>query len=361
MRDITARGIHYSIWVGARFQLSSPLLWATIKSMNWKMLGHEWAVQLLKRQIVCQRIRHAYLFTGPQGIGRRTLAIRLAQAINCPNPISVGEACMSCQTCEQIERMQNPDLLVVQSEKKGGILRVDQIRAVQRDLSLAPYASSYRVGLFLRFEEANPSAANALLKTLEEPAARVVLILTAENEELLLPTIVSRCEVIRLRPVPVDQVSQGLQDWWGFPEGQALALARIAGGRPGYALELYHNPDLMNDRRLWLETFIHLLSANRVDRFANADRLVNKKDILPATLNAWLSFWRDVMLLASGSSVPICNYDRLSEIQNIAVQLGLDQIQQTIIALERTQDLIERNVNPRLALEVFMLDLPRIE
>jgi len=163
---------------------------AKINPMNWEMLGHEWAVSLLSEQVGRGEARQAYLFTGPRGIGRRTLALRLAQALNCTQPPAPGEACRACRTCLQIEQAGHPDLAIVQSEVEGGTLKVDQIRDLQRSLALHPYDARFRVAVLLRFEEANPSAMNALLKTLEEPAPQVVIILTAESSERLLPTIV---------------------------------------------------------------------------------------------------------------------------------------------------------------------------
>ena len=173
---------------------------------NWGLLGHEWAVDMLKQHITHDSVRHAYLFSGPPGLGRRTLALRLAQALNCPQPLAPGQPCGTCKTCQQIERMQYADLAVIQAEKEGGTLKVEQIRAIRQSLVLKPYQGRYRVALFLRFQEANANAANALLKTLEEAPAYVVLILTADTPEQLLPTILSRCEVMRLRPLPVETV-----------------------------------------------------------------------------------------------------------------------------------------------------------
>jgi DNA polymerase-3 subunit delta' len=197
-------------------------------NLNWNLLGHEWAAQLLAGQFARDSLRHAYLITGPAGVGRRTLALSLAQAVNCPTSLAPGVPCQTCRTCSQIAQQQHPDLSVVQADEVGGTLKVDQIRELQRSLNLAPYQARYRIALLLRFEEAHISAANALLKTLEEPASQVILILTAESVDALLPTVVSRCEVLRLRPLSFESLSAGLTTKWQIPteETQLLAIKR---------------------------------------------------------------------------------------------------------------------------------------
>jgi DNA polymerase III subunit delta' len=326
--------------------------------MNWNMLGHEWAVNLLKEQVTHGKVRHAYLFTGPHQVGRRTLALRLAQALNCLQPPAPGEPCGVCRACMQIERMQHPDLSVIQAEQRGGTLKVEQVREVQRSLSLAPYEAKYRVALLLHFEEANLSSANALLKTLEEPASKVILILTAESAEILLPTIVSRCELLRLRPLPVEQVNQGLQKRWGIPAEQSSLLAAIADGRPGYAVHLYQHPEILEQRRLWLDEHARLLSANRVERFRFAEAGAKDKEMCRAMLFVWLSFWRDVMILATGAAAPPANLDRSDQVVALARQVGYEGALKVTTALENTIQRLDQNVNIRLALEVLLLDLP---
>jgi DNA polymerase-3 subunit delta' len=326
--------------------------------MNWETLGHEWAVDLLKQHVVQGRLRHAYLFTGPEGVGRRTLALRLAQAINCLEPSAPGEPCLRCRACRQIEAMQHPDLAVVQAETRGGTLKVDQIRELHRGLSLAPYEAHYRVALLLHFEEAHPSAANALLKTLEEPPPQVVLLITAESAERLLPTIVSRCETLRLRPLPLEQVSQGLQDRWGLPADQARLLAHISGGRPGYALRLYREPELLSQRNASLEDLFRLLGSNRAERFTYAETLAKDKDALREVVQVWISLWRDVLLRASGSRTPLANLDRQPEVDQLAGRFDIQVANRILSVLDRTLDLLDENVNTRLVSEVLMLDLP---
>ncbi len=327
--------------------------------MNWEMIGHEWAVAVLQKHAASGNQRHAYLFTGPRGVGRRTLALRFAQALNCPEPRGPGEPCRTCRTCTQIEKMHHPDLAVVQAEEEGSTLKVDQVRELGRSLALAPYEARYRLALLLRFEEAHPSAANALLKTLEEPADRVILLLTAESSEALLPTIVSRCEVLRLRPVPYTSVSTGLEAHLGIPTEEARQLAQLSGGRPGYALQLHDFPELMQRRKQWLADHLQLLNESRVQRFAYAEKLSKDKSALLNALQIWLSLWRDVLLKAGGASTPPINADQLEAIDLLAKQFGLETAHQVVSALQRTRELLDQNVNARLATEVLMLDLPK--
>jgi DNA polymerase-3 subunit delta' len=328
---------------------------------NWGLVGHEWAVQMLKEHLTHVSIRHAYLFSGPPGLGRRTLALRLAQALNCIRPVGPAEPCGECKTCQQIERMQYADLAVIQAEKEGGTLKVEQIRAIRQSLVLKPYQGKYRVALFLRFQEANANAQNALLKTLEEAPAHVILILTADTPEQLLPTITSRCEIMRLRPLSIETVEGYLRER-GANEEIARLLAHISGGRPGYALRLMQDKETLAFRADRLEDLQSLLKSNRRERFAYAERLTDRKneakERFRETLLLWLSFWRDVMLGASGAEAPFTNVDRSTEIEALAGKLPLAEARRLVAAGEEAIDKLEHNVNARLLAEVLLLDWP---
>lgn len=363
------------------------------------MIGHEWAVEMLREHVRGGRLRHAYLFTGPVGIGRRALALRLAQAVNCTNPPTPGDPCHACRACLQIERMQHPDLSIVQTLPDKTQILAEQVRELQHSLSLHPYDAYFRVALILRAEEANLTTQNSLLKTLEEPPARVILVLTAENAELLLPTIVSRCEVLRLRPLQPEHVAAGLQALLDNHPGStgaaaptALAsashqagthtaspvrsdaldearlstnlAAHIAGGRPGAALRLLQEPRLLEARQAVLSELLHLLHCSRAERFAYAEALSKEKEkdrnTIQQTLLIWQSLWRDVLLTIGGAASPPANLDLEEQITSLAAALDLPTAHRALKAIERTQELLKGNVNSRLALEVLMLDLPQV-
>jgi DNA polymerase-3 subunit delta' len=329
--------------------------------MDWGVIGHEWAVNLLAENVALGHERHAYLFTGPSGIGRRTLALRFAQSLNCQTPSVPGQPCRTCSNCMRIEQMHHPDLIVVMAENEGETLKIDQVRELQHTLSLAPYEARYRIAMILRFEEANSSAANAMLKTLEEPPDHVVIILTAKSAENLLPTIVSRCEVLRLRTLSMDETARGLQIIKGVPPELAEKLAHISDGRPGYAIRLYEQPSLLEQRQSWLDELIQLLATSRRERFAFVRGAVDNKEELRSELQVWLTFWRDVLLCVNKTNRSITNLDYSTQIQKLAAVTDLRKAQFHVSTIERTIEFIDHNVNARLALEVLLMDFPTID
>lgn len=328
--------------------------------MSWQVAGHEWAAQLLKGHIARGEVRHAYLFTGPAGVGRRTLAVQFAQALNCTNPPAPGEFCGACRICRQIGAMQHSDLSVVQAEKEGGILKVEEIRDVQRSLSLLPYEAHYRVSLLLRFQEANANAQNALLKTLEEAPKRVVLLLTADSAESLLPTIVSRCEVLRLRPLPLTQLQQNLEAR-GLTAMDAQLLSHLSGGRLGYALRLKEDPNQMDQRRSWIDDLLNMLNANRRERFSYVESIYQDRAALREAYQVWLSFWRDLLLRCASPELPLVNLDMEAEIDALTEKLDLATARAQVAALEQALDRLDGNINARLLTEVLLLDWPSIK
>ncbi len=328
---------------------------------NWGLIGHEWAVELLRGQIAGSSLRHAYLITGPQHVGRRTLGLRLAAALSCPESGTPGMPCGTCRVCRQVDAMQYSDLSVTQAEKEGGVLKVEQVREVRQNLVLKPYQGTHRIALFLRFHEAHPSAANALLKTLEEAPPHALLVLTADSVESVLPTIASRCEVLRLRPLPPGDLAAALlvreED-----ADQTNLVAHLSGGCPGAALQLLSDPTQLEFRKKRLDELHTLSASSRVEKFKYAEKITNRKkedeERFRLTLSLWLTYWRDVLVCASGSSAPLVNVDRRAEIEVLARRLGMPGARRQVEATETAIRHLDENVNPRLLAEVVLLDLP---
>lgn len=328
--------------------------------MTWDLIGHEWAVQLLRGHILNDSLRHAYLITGPRGIGKANLAIRFIQALNCPEKGSSGNPCLACPTCKRVGQLEHPDLFPISVEGESKGVKVDQIRELIHSLSLTPYESDRRFGLLLDFQTATPSAQNAILKTLEEPPGSVVLILTAISADALLETITSRCEEIKLNTVPLETTSKGLEELHSVAPDEAEFLAHISGGKPETALAMHADPEILERRKNLLDEHLQILTGNSVKRFAYAEQIHKDTRKIEELLDSWTSIWQDIMHQSAHSDLPLENIDRKEDIQLILQQIDLAGTQATLDCFRRAHKLLSLNANLRLTLEDLLLGLPTI-
>src|SRR5215208_5469335 len=212
-------------------------------SINWNIIGHTWAVDLLRRSIEGGHVAHAYLLSGPTSVGKALLALRLAQALNCE--IGGPDPCLICRACRRIERGNYPDVRIAgMASQAAGLkpdeaqrqkdLKIDTIREWQADINLRPYEGRHRVFILHDAEKLTEAAANAMLKTLEEPPPYARLVLVANTSGDLLPTIVSRCQPLKLRPAPRAELAATLRESYNLEPGDASLLAAWSGGRVGW-------------------------------------------------------------------------------------------------------------------------------
>ena len=331
--------------------------------MSWNVWGHEWAETLLKKHIAGGMTRHAYLFTGSPGIGRRTLALAFIKALYCQAAPEKGEFCGSCRNCRQLEKLQHTDLFIGQAAAPGETLKIDTVREIQHSLNMQPYAAPWRTALLLRFEEANINAQNALLKTLEEPPALSKLMLTASNENALLPTISSRCEVIRLRPMSVNDLADRLEQARMMLRQDALRIAHLAAGRAGYALRLADDPEEA-DRVVGIAADgIELLKEDTIRRFAYAASFkdVRKRGQLRETLQIWQSLFRDLLLISSSGNAadqPVSFLDLQDDLTGLAGKGSPDVFRAALSEVNRMITYLNANVNLQLLMENLLLNFP---
>ncbi len=328
--------------------------------MSWNLIGHAWAEKILRQHLVTGELHHAYLFTGAPGIGRRSLALEFARAVNCTNPPAPGEYCGVCRICKQIALMQQADLHVITPESDGGMIKVDQIRDLQRSLILTPYEAKFRVALLLNFQRANASAQNALLKTLEEAPQKVILMLTADSAESLLPTISSRCEILRLRPSSIESLTDELEKRESLSREKAALYAHIANGRPGVALRLAHDPKSDERRSDWIDRLQEIFGYSVQQKLKTSESLNKEKNAEPLAdiLRVWTAFVRDILLVQAGHPAGIVNTDYSELLEEFAAHLDRSQLLGLLDELVRALELVEINANPRLMLDNLFLKMP---
>ena len=325
--------------------------------MAWQIIGHDWAVTFLQQSLATGRVAHAYLFTGPPQIGKRTLALGLAQALNCTGS---QPPCGQCRSCQKLEKATHPDVRVIEGEGAGGSIKIDQVRAVKREAMLSPYEGRYRVYILRQVDLASLEAANSLLKILEEPPEHVVLILTAMQPELLPATVVSRCQRLDLRPVPFSLLESVLRER-GHAEPEARLLARLSGGRVGWALDAGQDDTILDHRRRDLDQMIQLLGATRVERLDFAWEVSRSADAGRALLELWTVWWRDLLLAHNRGQGHVINTDRSGELDSMTGLSTMAQVRLALEALQSAAAQLEANVNARLAWEGLVLKLPRIQ
>ena len=326
----------------------------------WQVLGQSKNITLLERSIQIGRLSHAYLFVGPPHVGKMTFAINLAQAVNCE---AEKVPCGECTPCRRIASGKHADVQIidlVSAERRE--ISIEQIREMQTSAGLPPYEGKQKVFIIDKADLLSHEASNSLLKTLEEPLPKVLLLLLTAREKLLLPTIISRCQRVELRPLPLASIEKELRQRYGISEQKAELLARLSEGCLGWALHTMQDERLLEERTQRLNTLIALTQATHKQRLTYATELAAQfgkaREEVEKVLALWVNWWRDLLLLKGGNDKFITNIDQKSALLHQAKNYSMSQIKNFIHHIQTTSEQLEQNANPRLALEVLMLDMP---
>jgi len=263
------------------------------------IFNQEPAVNLLKSALLKNKIAHAYLFTGPKGVGKETAAKALIYHLFCQ--FSREDPCGSCLSCKKLDKEIHPDFVKIAPEKRD--IRIDTVREIERFIRFRPLEAPYKAILILQAEKLNPEAGNALLKSLEEPPSYVIFILVTENITQLLPTIISRSQIVKFRPLPEKTIKEFLMKYAGYEEGVAQTLAELSLGSLGRALEIAEK-GLLEE----LHAFVKASLSKKAElRFKTAERLSRMErenyELFFYLLTLWV--WRSYLKEKAGLPYPM--------------------------------------------------------
>ncbi len=265
------------------------------------VVGQDHAVSLVERMLHSGKLPHALLFSGPSGVGKGTVARALAYALLCPRG-----GCGACDACHKVDEEIHPDLLILKPGGAGEVIAIEAIRDVTARLAFAPHEAPARLVILEDADRLHLNAANAFLKTLEEPPARSYFILLTASEGRLLTTIVSRCQRVRFAPLGVDTVVTLLERRGVAPERARLSAA-LAGGSATRAVDLAAEDALEKREARVLSLVAAARGGLRAASAAAAELAQSKEEIAP-TLDLLGLWWRDVAALAAGAPEELCAF-----------------------------------------------------
>jgi len=314
-----------------------------------EIIGHKKQKDILLRAINTQHIAHAYLFEGPEGIGKRLVAQAVACILLCDHSTGCGE----CPSCLKVIHDNHPDIHSL--DANGAALKIDQIRDLQQELSLRPLEGSYKICLIDGAEHLTTGAANSLLKTLEEPQPDTIIILLTSHPQKLLSTICSRCQRLPFGRLPKQQIANVLTEKLNLDSTDAKILAALSEG--SFKKALGKNQELfLEKRRKLIQSLSALSSGSIIPTFSFADELEVEKEILPDILDIFQAFYRDILLLRHGRpEEELVNLDLLEILHKQCHKYTTASLILKLKALESARYHLQRNVNSRLTLEVMLM------
>ncbi len=359
------------------------------------IIGHQKIIQFLNRSIANDKLAHAYLFVGTEHLGKRTVALEFAKSLQCCESRqhcifgdlgsglerrARGEAlfaknamlaandsfsfCGQCRSCQEIEKNSHPDVLLVEPEiievkerVKELEIGIGKIRDIRRSVSLFPYYSPYKIIIINQADKLSPEAANAFLKTLEEPTSKTIILLISSSHQNLLPTVVSRCLLIKFLSVGDREINEYLlkQKKVQLSDGELNQLLRCAVGRPGIAVNYLDHPEILREREMAAKDLFELIGKDLSFKFKYAEALSKDAELTNRVLNQWIDVFRDLLLSAVGCEDPIVSGGLLGKEKSFC---GLRRANDILRKIIETKNLLgNSSFNSRLILEGLMLIL----
>lgn len=319
------------------------------------ILGHQKQILTLKKALQRDRLHHAYLFLGPDGVGKMTVALSLAAALHCS--LGEGDSCGRCANCLRVSDGNHPDVRVIGPEAGKREITISQMRNLQRMLELRSFSGKKKVVIINPARFMNYYAQNSLLKTLEDPPGDVLIILIDHSTGNLLSTVLSRCLRLYFPLLSVEQVARFLVGQRGLTEEEAAVVAAVTGGSIGEALAR-DSKKLLDQRRDWVERLSSLLQGDLRGAMGLAEEMARDREKAVRFI-LWIKEWyRDILIhQTGGAAATVENKDRIDRVREVAPLFSMDHTLSVLSRIERVTGNLHRNYNRRLVLEDFFISL----
>lgn len=320
--------------------------------------GQEQAIHIIQRAIQTQHIAHAYLFTGPEGIGKKMTALAMAQYLNCSHPyIDTMQSCEQCSSCIQAKNGSQPDIIVLEPE--GNSIKIEQIRTLLSKVSLRNYDSTYQVILINDAHLMTEQAANCLLKTLEEPTENTVFLLITSQVQNLPVTILSRCQQIQFQSLSPALIQELLQKQYPALQSRVGLVSTLAKGSMQIAQELLSNEELASTRQEFYQLLAKLNTIRAAQIITWCEPWDKNKKMAKTLLELGQIWYHDVLLAVMGGNQELfVNQDYLAELRT--QKIAPEQLLQILQYLRTGTEQLEYNASPRLVLEVTLLKIQQL-
>jgi len=332
------------------------------QEFKWNICGHEKIVNFLESSIKNQKISQAYLFYGPESLGKYSLAKEFGKAILCGD--SAVRPCQKCHSCSQIEKGSHFDFFELSriADEAGKLkkdISIEHVRDLISRLKQGSLLGGYKIAIIRGAQHLNLSAANALLKTLEEPSSKTVIILTADDISRLPKTVASRCQTIKFLPVATAKIENFLIGA-GASSDEAKIIARSANGAPGRAINFHYDKDARDRYFKNVDLFLKLISQPLSYRWKIMEGILPKDDIVAPDriLDDFAVAARDVMLFANANEMLVSNFTAIGSGVDLS-RLSVKKSQEIIKKIKSAKQLLAQNIGIKNVLENLIITLPR--
>lgn len=326
--------------------------------MNYEdVVGQDQLISYLKNSVKNGSVGHAYCLDGPQGIGKSTVALAFSKAVLCKS--LDDKPCNSCSVCLKVNHLNHPDLHIIEPE--GVSIKNKQIEDFQHEIQLKPYESNRKIFIIKNANGMTVSAQNRLLKTLEEPPEYALIILLSSNVNGFLPTIKSRCQILKFKRVPAEEIASVLVNRYKVSEEEAKILATFSHGIMGNALQLMESSEFREDREEIVKIIEDLLNKDKFIALKSSEFFIEKKDKIYDYLDIILLWFRDLLVLKETNSEQLLvNIDKKSTLQSHLNFIADEKISDIIDIIEKTKKDIKANANLQLAIEMMLLKIQEV-